>query len=106
MSRRKAVSLAILFLTLLLSAGCLLSSDKDSVESNGLVVYLWFEGGFWGLAADNGTHYEPLNLSPSFHIDRLRVNFKGTLRRDLGSFRMWGRPLELEHIHRLDDSGD
>jgi len=91
-----------LFLLLLTMSGCIVNpKDNSVVEGVGTVECLDFEGGFYGIAADSGKHYDPINLPPQFRKDGLRVWFKGKIRSDLGSFHMWGTIIELIAIKKL-----
>lgn len=67
----------------------------------GTVRYLSFEGGFYGIAADSGANYDPLNLPAEFAVDGLRVKFDGRERPDRGSLHMWGVVFEITKIARL-----
>ncbi len=69
--------------------------DNEIVEATGTVTYLSFEGGFYGIVADDEEHYDPINLSDEFHEDGLQVWFRARVRDDLASFHMWGRIIEL-----------
>lgn len=80
--------------------GCTLR-DEDIVEGKGTIIYLTFEGGFYGIVADNGEHYDPINLPSEFEEDSLKVKFKGKKRDDLMSTHMWGQLIELIYIKKL-----
>ena len=94
----------ITFLLILLFCFALsscISVDTGIVKGTGTIVYLNFEGGFYGIIADNGEHYDPINLPSEFKKDGLRVRFKGRIRDDLKSFHMWGDIIELIEIKKL-----
>lgn len=59
----------------------------------------------WGLVpdADPGTRYAPDNLADEFHEDGLRVVFSGVLGEIPPGARLWGTPLHLTAIRRLND---
>lgn len=67
----------------------------------GTVKYLSFEGGFYGILAESGAEYDPLNLPAEFAVDGLRVKFDGKERPDKGSVHMWGIAFEITKIERL-----
>jgi inhibitor of cysteine peptidase len=67
----------------------------------GTITYLNFEGGFYGIVADNGKHYDPINLPSEYEESGLRVVFIGKVREDLVSFHMWGELIELISIKKL-----
>ena len=92
--------LVMLLFCIVTLSGCLLK-DKNIVEGNGTITYINLEGGFYGIVADDGEHYVPINLPPEFEVDGLRVRFKGKIRDDLVSIHMWGTLLELIYIRKL-----
>ena len=77
------------------------SSDDEIVSGRGEIVYLSFEGGFYGIISDYGMHYDPINLPDEFRIDGLRISFRAKIRRDQVSFHMWGTIIELLSIDRI-----
>lgn len=78
-------------------------SNFVDVTGTGTVVYLNFEGGFWGIIGDDEGHYDPVNLDPKFKVKGLRVYFKAKIRHDLFSFHMWGKIVEILKIQKLTD---
>ena len=68
------------------------------VSGVGHIVYVDLEGGFYGIEAEDGTKYNPLNLEEAFQEDGLRVRFRGVLRPDVMTTRMWGQNLEIEDM--------
>ena len=85
----RSITLALMLVFFIILSGCI-SKNNDIVEGTGTMTYLNFEGGFYGIVADDGEHYDPTNLPSEFKVDGLRVKFKGKIRDDLVSFRMWG----------------
>ena len=84
-----------------LACGC--TSDggvenPDAVTGTGTVVYQTLEGGFYGIVADDGTPYLPLNLPDEFAQDNLSVTFTGIIRSDVATIQQWGTPFELTEI--------
>ena len=97
----RAISLLVMSLFCIVTLpGCLLR-DKNIVEGNGTITYINLEGGFYGIMADDGEHYVPINLPSEFKVDGLRVRFKGKIRDDLVSIYMCGTLLELIYIKKL-----
>ena len=94
---RRLVFILILFFLIILSC-----SKGNFVTGFGKIVYLDFEGGFYGIVACNGEHYDPINLSSSFYIDSLQVYFEGIVKDDLASFHQWGAIIELTKIITLE----
>lgn len=75
---------------------------EDIVSGVGTIIYVDLEGGFYGLVAEDGTKYNPLNLEDAFKQDSLRVRFRGVLRTDVMTTRMWGRNLEIQEMLRVN----
>lgn len=68
---------------------------------HGTVVYLDFEGGFYGIVDDDGTKYRPVEgLPDEVQQDGLRVEAHAEAVRGAG-FAMWGRPIRLLDVRRL-----
>jgi hypothetical protein len=67
--------------------------------------YLTFEGGFYGIYADSGAHYRPVNLPQAFAEDGIRVRFCAQPLEGVMSFRMWGIPVEIVEIESLGADG-
>ena len=67
----------------------------------GTVTHEDLEGGFYGIVADDGTKYEPLDLDPKYQLDGLRVAFETTPAGDTVSTRMWGTPVHLSLIEEI-----
>jgi len=76
-------------------------SDDDTISGTGKIVFLYFEGGFFGIIADDGGHYDPINLPNEFKIDGLLIEFKAKILHDVMSFHMWGEIVELLYIKYL-----
>ncbi len=76
------------------------TNDKI-VSGTGEIVFISFEGGFYGIVSDYRMHYDPINLPDEFKIDGLRISFKAKIRDDLVSFHMWGTIIELLSIDRI-----
>jgi len=67
----------------------------------GTVRYLGFEGGFYGLVADSGEKYDPVNLPKEYKQDGLRVKFQVREKKGMVGFRMWGKIAEVVKIEKL-----
>jgi hypothetical protein len=63
----------------------------------GKIVYLSFEGGFYGIIAMDGNNYDPINLPPLFKHEGIIVIFLGEIT-NLGSFHMWGKVIRILFI--------
>lgn len=96
---------------LLLVAGCTAAppeaaSSTAAQEGNvlhitGRVVHVPIEGGFFGIEGEDGTHYDPVNLSEDFRKDGLRVRVTARPREEVVSIRMWGRIIEIIAIEKM-----
>lgn len=65
------------------------------------VVYQDLEGGFWGLAGDDGRQYEPVDALPTaVQRDGCRVEAE-VEPLDVMSFRQWGRPVRVHQVSPL-----
>lgn len=70
--------------------------DPENVVAGlGYIVYNDFEGGFYGLVADDGQRYNLTNLGEDFKQDSLRVRFRLVRLTDMVSTRMWGQNAEV-----------
>jgi hypothetical protein len=76
------------------------TNDDGLIHGRGTVKYLSFEGGFYGIAGDDGKNYDPINMPQEFKIDGLRVRFTANLT-DYMSYHMWGYIVRLVSIERL-----
>ena len=78
--------------------------QKEGVVTGaGTVHYLDFEGGFYGIVADDGSRYDPGRLEEEFQEDGLRVRFEIKILTGVMSTRMWGSPVELVALARLEN---
>ena len=82
------------------------TSDAETtpglVSGVGTITFFDLEGGFYGLVADDGAKYDPLNLDAAFRQDGLRVRFRAQLRTGVMTIRQWGKPVEIQEMSRLD----
>ncbi len=65
---------------------------------SGTVTYQDLEGGFYGIAGDDGKKYLPLNLDPQYRIDGMRVSFEYEEASDIATIQMWGTPVRITFI--------
>jgi len=70
------------------------------VSGLGTIRHFALEGGFYGIIADDGSKYLPVNLPSQFKVDSLRVEFKGTVEGCI-TVVMWGECIRLSYIRRL-----
>jgi hypothetical protein len=72
---------------------------EQRIEGNGTIHYEDLEGGFYGISADSGERYLPINLNNTFKADGLRVNFSA-YPASVSTISMWGTPVRLVTIVR------
>ncbi len=76
-------------------------SETEEPMISGTVRYMEIEGGFYGLVADDGTKYDPINLPAEYKKNGLRVKFTVREKKDVMSFHMWGKIVEVVKIKKL-----
>lgn len=93
----------ILIICLITFFGCVpLETDQPLLDITGTVHFIELEGGFFGIIADDGTRYEPINLPEECRQDGLRVHLLARARDDYASIFMWGTIVEIVSIEALD----
>lgn len=75
--------------------------DGDLVTGTGTVRWYIFEGGFFAIAGDDGTTYDPIQLPAEFRTDGVRVRFRARMRNDLVGVHMAGPIVEVLEVSRL-----
>ena len=78
---------------------------QDIVNGTGTIIFLNFEGGFWGIVGDDGEHYDPVNLN-QFQVNGSRVWFEAEVLHDVVSFHMWGKMVLILHVENLGLKSD
>jgi len=68
----------------------------------GTITYVNLEGGFYGISGDDGKEYLPLNLDQQYHIEGLRVSFEYEPVKDTATIQMWGTPVHLTFVEKID----
>lgn len=98
----RALAFGTLALLSLGLGGCLNEENglSQEVVATGTVHFVDLEGGFYGLVAEDGARYLPLNLPKNFQAEGMRVRFRGKLRPEVVTIQQWGTPLELLEIER------
>jgi len=67
---------------------------------NGKVSYQNLEAGFWGIIADNGNEYRPINMPEQLKKEGARISIVAR-EADVMSFVMWGTPIRIISFHTL-----
>ncbi|NQT73396.1 MAG: hypothetical protein HQ553_11615 [Chloroflexi bacterium] len=77
------------------------NSDNKEVAISFVAKVRWIplEGGFYGLVADDGRRFLPLNLPDTFRKEGLKVRVRGEIKKVVTIY-MWGTPFE---IHEIED---
>lgn len=99
----RAIAVGFGLVGLLALTGCLPEiGPSDIFTTTGTVRFIDLEGGFYGIVAEDGAHYEPSGLPSGFQIDGLHVRFTACILKDTASIRMWGTPIEVLTIEALE----
>lgn len=77
--------------------------NGDVFEEQGTVQYIDLEGGFYGIITEDGQRYNPLDLPEEYQVDSLRVAFTVRKVEDVATIQMWGTPVRVINISRLND---
>ena len=80
------------------------SHNNPAEELHFVAELRWIslEGGFYGLVAEDGRKFLPLNLPADFRKEGLRSRVRGIIKKDVATIYMWGTPLETIEIEILD----
>jgi hypothetical protein len=79
-----------------------LPPPEDVVSGLGTVRYVELEGGFYGIVANDSTRYLPQDLGTDYREDGLRVRFRAVAQDSAATMQMWGRPVEILDILRVE----
>lgn len=103
--RGKILTGAVLVLAAccLLGAGCVTEEPPVDVSGIGVVTYIDLEGGFYGIIADDGREYLPMNLPEELKVDGTEVVFAGEIRDDVVTIQQWGTPLWITSIAKEEE---
>jgi len=64
-------------------------------EISATIVYVPLEGGFWGIEADNGTQWLPLDMPAGLKKAGLRAVLRLRERDDVMTLHLWGSPVRI-----------
>lgn len=73
-------------------------SAEDEISFVGEVRWISVEGGFFGLVAEDGKKFFPLNLPEEFKKEGLKIKVKGNIKKGIATVQMWGAPFEIHEI--------
>lgn len=86
----------------LIVAGCTGETvPEGAISGTGKVMYFDLEGGFYGIVADDGERYLPLNLPDEYREDGLAVRFTVIEKSGVATIYQWGTPVEIVSIARV-----
>lgn len=80
-------------------------TNKRIIETTGTVTWVSLEGPFYGIIADDGTRYDPLNLPDEYAHDGFRIGFTGTEEPDMASIHMWGTIITITGTTPISQDG-
>jgi hypothetical protein len=118
---KKSVCVWLVVISLLIPAmACNLASASNTEESSstidvasqdgnntvtvtGTVIYLTFEGGFWGIRGDDGKDYLPRDLPQELQRVGLRAEFELEIHEDWGSIYGWGIVVNVLHYSEISE---
>jgi len=78
--------------------------SDQTVTGTGTISFVDIEGGFFAIQSDDGAKYDPTgSLDKDFQKDGLRVRFSLQPKEGVMTTRMWGTPVDVEEIERIED---
>ena len=98
--RGPAALLGLAFVLVVFTGG-VCSDNDERISAQGTVQYQSIEGGFWGIVADDGSHFDPVNLAPEFQQEGMRLTFRAKYAKEQVSFHMWGTRIEITSIQKI-----
>jgi hypothetical protein len=101
--KRNLIILIVLVLATLIAVCSDNHNESDSIiTGSGTIRFINLEDGFFGIVGDDGNRYDPINLEEEFRVDGLRVEFKLKKRPEGVSIHMWGIPVEVLEIKKIE----
>lgn len=73
-------------------------NQEKMLWQQGKVIYLDFEGGFYGIVTEAGDKYLPMSMPKEFLQNGAIIKFKGKIIKDMMTIRQWGQPFEINDI--------
>lgn len=75
-------------------------ASQKSTEIAAKVIYLEFEGGFWGIETQAGEKLLPMNLNKEFQQKDLNIWVEGEVMEGVITMHQWGKPFKVTHIKK------
>jgi hypothetical protein len=104
MNRKVVRDVSLVSILMVLSAAVLIcgcTTTPGENEVSGTVTYIPLEGGFYGIAGDDGKNYYPVNLEPYYQENGTRIVFTFVPEPDVATTAMWGIPIRITTIRTL-----
>ena len=76
----------------------LINGVEKAMWRKGEVRFFDFEGGFYGLIAENGDKLLPMNLHKDFRQHGAIIEFQGHLIKDMMTIQQWGQVFEITQV--------
>lgn len=99
---RRLILTGFVMLVFIYVSGC--TSAATSVAGNeqtdGRVIYVALEGGFYGIETETAGKLFPLNLDTAYRRDGLKIRFTYRIVKNTGTTVMWGTPVEIIQIEK------
>jgi hypothetical protein len=76
-------------------------AEKETLHFNGKITYVEVEGEFYGITAEDGRRFMPINLPDKFKQVGLAVAVQAVLAENVIGIHMWGQYIELLQIDVL-----
>ncbi len=80
-------------------------TKEGTIASTGTVTWIPLEGGFYGIIADDGTQYDPLNLPGEYAHDGFRIGFTAIEEPGMASIHMWGTIVTITGATPISQDG-
>ncbi|WP_421948026.1 hypothetical protein [Phaeodactylibacter xiamenensis] len=72
-----------------------------NIRIKGTIKHVKLEGGFWGIVADDGREYRPVQMPEQLKHDGESVEVTLKPEEEEMSIHMWGQPVKVVSFHTL-----
>lgn len=79
-------------------------AEGNIIAAKGTVVLVTRERALFGIIADDGNRYYPLNLEDQYKVHGLRVAFRARIEGRMFVIQQWGTPVEIIEMSRIPDT--
>lgn len=100
---KKIIYIVILLVLIAIIAvpSFLLPPAGTKISGTGTMQLINLEGGFYGIAGDDGLNFDPTNLKKEFQQDGLHVRFEARILTGMVNTRQWGTIIEITKMEKL-----